>query len=126
MRLSHRLMCPCRQNSHFPHDTVESNVTRSPTLNRSTALPIRSMTPAASCPITSGGMRLPVEPSYPWVSLPQMPQALPRTGTSSAAISGGGMATTFNFLYAEGKSAFIVDVGSVFGLMGYSVNLIVH
>ena len=31
--------------------------------------------------MTSGGMRRPVEPSYPWMSLPQMPHAFTRTST---------------------------------------------
>ena len=54
--------------------------------SRAPSAPTASMTPAASCPITSGGIRRPVEPSYPWTSLPQMPHAPTRTSTSSAPI----------------------------------------
>ena len=62
---------------------VESNVTRSPTRQSRTPAPVWAISPAASCPITRGGMRRPVEPSNPCTSLPQMPQARTRTSTSS-------------------------------------------
>ena len=42
----------------------------------------RSDNPAASCPITMGGMRRPEVPSYPCTSLPQMPHAATWINTS--------------------------------------------
>src|SRR5438477_518065 len=49
---------------------VESKVTRSFFLNPRTAEPTSAIVPAASWPITIGGMRRPEEPSNPWTSLP--------------------------------------------------------
>src|ERR1700733_16251270 len=71
-RLLHKLISPWRQNSHCPQYTVESNVTRSPGLNLLTPAPTAATIPAASCPMTIGGIRLPEVPSYPCTSLPQI------------------------------------------------------
>ena len=48
---------------HEAAGAVESKVTRSPTLKPHTFEPTAATTPAASCPITIGGIRRPVEPS---------------------------------------------------------------
>ena len=69
---------------------VESNVTRSPAAQPTTAGPASAMTPAASWPMMSGGCLRPVLPSRPCTSLPQMPQASTFTRTSSGASSGRG------------------------------------
>src|SRR5687768_12293459 len=107
MRASHRLTCPPRQKPHAPQETVESSATRSPDEKPWTPGPTRSMTPAASCPITSGGIRRPVDPSYPWMSLPHTPHARTRTSTSSSPISGVGISTTDSFRYSDIRSALI-------------------
>ena len=62
-RRSHRLIWSARQNAHSPQWIVESKVTRSPARKRLTSEPTASTTPAASWPITIGGMRRPLEPS---------------------------------------------------------------
>ena len=62
-RRSQRLTLPARQYTHSPQWIVESKVTRSPGLKPFTSGPTASTKPAASCPITSGGMRRPLEPS---------------------------------------------------------------
>ena len=83
-------------------------MTRSPRLRSGTLAPARSTTPAASCPITSGGIRRPVDPSRPWTSLPQIPQARTRISTSSGPISGSSIWTISNFMYSVRRSASIL------------------
>src|SRR4051794_21471925 len=58
------------------------------------------MVPAASCPITIGGTRRPLDPSYPCTSLPQIPQAATRTSTSFGPSSGRGTSASVNFRYS--------------------------
>ena len=72
-----------------------------------TLAPASTTSPAASCPITSGGIRRPVFPSSPWTSLPQIPQARTRTSTSSGPIAGTGISTISSCMYCVSKSAFI-------------------
>src|SRR5688572_29964457 len=54
----------------------------------------------------SGGRRRPVEPSQPWISLPQMPQARTRTNTSSSAGRGSGASTSSRQDGAVSNKAF--------------------
>src|SRR5580700_8694163 len=86
---------------------VESKVTRSPGRRSRTSAPAAATSPAASWPITSGGMRRPVEPSNPCTSLPQMPQARTRISTSPGPISGSGIGANSSFMYSVNSSAFI-------------------
>src|SRR3954471_10603248 len=99
-RLPHKFTSPHRHGSHLPHEIVESNVTRSPAFKRRTADPTSAIVPAASCPITIGGTRRPLEPSYPCTSLPQIPQAATRTSTSVGPSSGRGTSASLNFRYS--------------------------
>src|SRR2546425_9441481 len=62
-RESQRLTSPRRQKLHAPQEIVESNVTLSPSDRPVTPLPTAATFPAASCPMTIGGMRRPDEPS---------------------------------------------------------------
>src|ERR1700734_3782261 len=108
-------MSPRRQLGHSPQKTVESKVTRSPILNVETEEPRAAMTPAASWPMTRGGMRRPVLPSKPWTSLPQMPQAATWMRTSSGEGSGFGVSVISRWLYWERRRDFIFLVARVAG-----------
>jgi hypothetical protein len=63
--------------------------------------------PEASCPITSGGMRRPDDPSNPWTSLPQIPHASTRTRTSCSPGSGLGRSAMASFPYSSSNSDFM-------------------
>ena len=76
---------------------------------RRTSAPMAATVPAASWPITIGGMRRPDEPSYPCTSLPQMPQASTRTSTSSGPIKGAGRSAISRWLYSERRRDFIIN-----------------
>src|SRR5271157_1334851 len=89
---------------------VESKVTRSPTRRSVTAGPVSATSPAASCPITSGGIRRPVLPSKPCTSLPQMPQARTLTRTSSGPREGSGIDVNSRRMYSVNRSAFIPSI----------------
>jgi hypothetical protein len=54
-----------------------------------------------------GGTRRPLEPSKPWMSLPQMPHALICTNTSCSPTSGSGMSVMLSLLYSSNSSAFM-------------------
>ena len=56
-----------------------------------------------------GGIRLPLLPSIPCTSLPQIPQALTWINTSSSAISGSGTSSYTNLLYSFRTNAFIAN-----------------
>src|SRR5271163_1180339 len=86
---------------------VESNVTRSPSANSVTRAPSLAILPAASWPMTMGGMRRPDDPSYPWTSLPQMPHAATRTRTSPGPGAGSGKSAISKCLYRESRRAFM-------------------
>ena len=72
-----------------------------------TFAPTSATTPADSCPITSGGIRRPVEPSYPCTSLPQMPQARTLTSTSSGPTVGRSSDVSSSLRYSVSSSACI-------------------
>jgi len=61
-RLSHRFVRPARQRGQSPHQRIESNVTRVPRTRASAPGPTASITPDASWPMITGGMRRPVVP----------------------------------------------------------------
>src|SRR5580658_417140 len=86
---------------------VESKVTRSPGCRSPALAPVAATSPAASWPITNGGMRRPVDPSSPCTSLPQMPHARTRISTSSGPISGSGIGAISSFMYSVSSRAFI-------------------
>src|SRR3984893_10176564 len=86
---------------------VESNVTRSPSASAVTPAPTAASRPAASCPITIGGIRLPDDPSYPCTSLPQIPQAPTRISTSPAPTAGVGTSVISSDRYFDNNKAFI-------------------
>src|SRR3984893_895887 len=86
---------------------VESNVTRSPSASAVTPAPTAAIRPAASCPITIGGIRRPDDPSYPCTSLPQIPQAPTRISTSPAPAAGVGTSAISSDRYFDNNKAFI-------------------
>jgi hypothetical protein len=61
-RVSHRFVRPRRHGRQAPHQTMESKVTRAPGAHPSVPGPTASITPDASWPMTTGGMRRPVVP----------------------------------------------------------------
>ena len=65
------------------------------------------MTPEASCPMMTGGMRRPEEPSKPWTSLPQIPHECTRIRTSLGVIAGAGSSWSTKDLYSLRTRAFI-------------------
>ncbi len=81
--------------------------------------PTSATVPAASCPITSGGIRRPDEPSYPCTSLPQMPQAAMLISNSPGPGTGRGISVvTSSLLYSESRRAFIAEKNT--SRLGYS------
>src|SRR6266852_4648093 len=86
---------------------VESKVTRSPSANPVTPAPTAAIRPAASCPITIGGIRRPDDPSYPCTSLPQIPQAPTRINTSPVPAAGVGTSAISSCLYFDNNKAFM-------------------
>src|ERR1700730_3846672 len=86
---------------------VESNVTRSPSASAVTPAPTAAIRPAASCPITIGGIRRPDDPSYPCTSLPQIPQAPTRISTSPAPTTGVGTSAISSDRYFDSNKAFM-------------------
>src|SRR6266852_1972260 len=91
---------------------VESKVTRSPSANPVTPAPTAAILPAASCPITIGGIRRPDDPSYPCTSLPQIPQAPTRISTSPAPAAGVGTSAISSDLYFDNNKALIFPFAS--------------
>src|SRR6202166_2649758 len=86
---------------------VESNVTRSSSASPATPAPTAAIRPAASWPITIGGIRRPDDPSYPCTSLPQIPQAPTRINTSPVPAVGTGTSAISNCRYFDNNSTFI-------------------
>jgi hypothetical protein len=58
--------------------------------------------------MTIGGILLPDDPSYPWTSLPQIPQAPTRISTSPAPAAGMGTSAISSDLYFDSNNAFIL------------------
>src|SRR3972149_8394551 len=75
----------------------------------------------------TGGMRRPVEPSNPWTSLPQMPQAITFIATSPSPTHGVGTSLYARLLYCSSTKAIMPFFAAMFlGFHGFNLILTVN